>query len=183
MSSKRRRRTLKPTFNMLARRWWPVVVWLIILRLESTDFASSANTISVLQNLVDAVFGSVSPALIDAANSIARKSGHFVGYAILSLFVFRALKYTQYDRLRLLLHRRWGIFFRDLWRKDWALIAILFTVVAAMFDELHQAIIPSRTGRWQDVALDTAGAIAMQLLLYARASHAISLQRKYASKG
>jgi VanZ family protein len=123
------------------------------------------------------LFGSIDASLLEVINSVLRKSGHFIGYAILSLFVFRALKYTQRDRLRLVLHRRWGIFFRDLWRREWAVIAVLFTIIAASLDELHQAFIPSRTGRWQDVALDTAGAIAMQLLLYARASHAMHLQR------
>ena len=89
-------------------------------------------------------------------NAILRKSGHFVGYAILSVLVFMALKYTHRDRLRPVLQRRWGMFFRDLWRWDWAMIAILLPLVTASLDEIHQASLPSRTGRWQDVALDTA---------------------------
>ena len=165
---------------MLATRWWPVAAWLIVLRIESSDFASSRNTFGVLFRTITAIFRSMSPESVETINVILRKTGHFFGYAILSFFVFRALKYTQYDRLRLVLHRRWGIFFRDLWRAEWAVIALLFTIIAASFDELHQAFIPSRTGRWQDVALDTTGAVAMQLLLYARASHAIGLQRKSA---
>jgi len=164
---------------MLIRRWWPVVFWLIVLRLESTDFASSSNTFGLLHRITTAIFGQVDPQVLLALNGVLRKSGHFIGYAILSLLVFRALKYTHQDRLRLVLQRRWGIFFRDLWRLDWALIAVLFTFTAAALDELHQATIPSRTGRWQDVALDTVGAIAMQFLLYARAAHAMTLRNKH----
>jgi len=162
---------------MLLRRWWPVALWLVVLRLESTDFASSTNTFGVLSRVSTAIFGRTDPAILTVLNAVLRKSGHFVGYAILSLLVFRALKYTQRDRLRLVLQRRWGIFFRDLWRWDWALIAVLFTFTAAALDELHQATLASRSGSWHDVALDTAGAIAMQLLLYARAAHTMHLQR------
>src|SRR3974377_2086432 len=100
---------------------------------------------------------------------------------MLGCVVFLALQYTHRDRLRLVLQRRWGIFFRDLWQWDWALIAVLFAFITATLAEIHPASLPARSGRWQDVALDTAGAIAMQLLLYARASHTMSLQRKHAS--
>jgi VanZ family protein len=162
----------------VVRRWWPVAVWLVVLRLESSDFASSTHTLGLLYKIATAIFGRIDPQILLTLNTVARKSGHFIGYGILSLLVFRALKYTRRDQLRLVLQRRWGIFFRDLWQFNWAVIAVLFTIVAASLDELHQAGLPSRSGRWQDVALDTAGAIAMQLLLYARASHAITLQRK-----
>jgi VanZ family protein len=182
VSSKRRRPTIKPSLRSLANRWWPVAVWLVVLRIESSDFASSANTFGLLYRIATAIFGPINPSILMMLNGVMRKSGHFVGYGVLSLLVFRALKYTQYDRLRLVLQRRWGLFFRDLWRFEWAEIAVLFTLVAASFDELHQVFIPSRTGRWQDVALDTAGAIAMQLLLYARASHMMKLQRKPAGE-
>jgi len=155
----------------------------VVIRLESTDFASSARTSGLLHQIAVAIFGHIDPTVVEAANTIVRKSGHFVGYAILSLLVFRALKYTQHDRLRLVLHRRWGMFFRDLWRWEWAVTAVLFTFTTAALDEIHQASLASRTGQWQDVALDTAGAIAMQLLLYARAAHTMSLQRKHAAEG
>ena len=163
---------------MLTRRWWPVPVWLVVLRLESTDLASSRNTFGLLYRIATTVFPKVDPQILLTLNVVLRKSGHFIGYAILSLLVFRGLKYTRRDRLRLVLQRRWGLFFRDLWQFDWAAIAVLFTIVAASLDELHQATLSSRSGRWQDVALDTAGAVAMQFLLYARAAHSMTLQRK-----
>lgn len=163
---------------MLVHRWWPVAVWLVVLRLESTNYASSTSTFGLVYGLAIAIFGRVDPQVLLALNGVLRKSGHFIGYAILSLLVFRALKYTQHDRLRLVLQRRWGLFFRDLWRPDWSGIAVLLTLVAAALDELHQATLASRSGRWQDVALDTAGAMAMQLLLYARAVYSMSVQRK-----
>ena len=178
MSSKPRRLSLYPSFRILFHNWWPVAVWLVVIRLESTDYASSANTLGLLYKIAVTIFGPINPALLITLNSVARKSGHFIGYAILSWLAFLALKYTHRDRLRPLLQRRWEMFFRDLWQFDWAFIAVLLSMVTAAFDEMHQAGISSRTGRWQDVVIDTTGAIVAQLLLYSRAAHAISLQRK-----
>jgi VanZ family protein len=36
----------------------------------------------------------------------------------------------------------------------------------ASLDEWHQSFIPSRTGRWQDVALDSCTGIAAQILIF-----------------
>lgn len=182
MSSKPGRGSLTPTFREFARHWWPVAVWLVVIRLESTDYASSTHTFGLLYLIAKAIFGRIDPVVLLTVNGILRKSGHFIGYAILSWLVFLALKYTHRDRLKPVLHRRWGVFFRDYWQFDWALIAVLFTVITASLDEIHQSFLPSRTGQWQDVALDTAGAVLMQLLLYARASHSMSLHRKHAAE-
>jgi VanZ family protein len=146
--------------------WWPVAVWLCVIRVESTDYASSAHTLGLLYRIATWMFGPISPMLLFELNSDLRKSGHFVGYAILGWLVFRALKLTQHKRLRLILQRRLGIFFRDLWRWDWAITAVLFTAVTASFDELHQGEIASRSGRWQDVVLDTAGAVTAMVVAY-----------------
>jgi VanZ family protein len=165
----------------LATNWWPVAVWLVVIRLESTDYASSNATLGILYKIATSIFGRIDPNVLFVANSVLRKSGHFLGYAILSWLVFRALKMTHRARLRLVLQRRWGIFFRDLWQREWALIAILFTLVTATYDELHQATLASRTGTWHDVAIDTAGALLMQWVLYARAAHAMNVQREQAA--
>jgi hypothetical protein len=92
--------------------------------------------------------------------------------------VFLALKYTHRDRLKSVLQRRWGSCLRDSWQLDWAKIAVLFTLVTASFDEIHQATLASRTGTWHDVALDTAGAVLMQVLLYGYVMHLMNIQRQ-----
>ena len=162
--------------------WWPVAVWLAVIRLESTDFGSSDHTLGLLYKIAVAIFGRLNPMLLATLNSIARKSGHFIGYGILSWLVFLALKYNHRNRLGPLLKRRWGTFFRDIWQLDWAVIAVLLSLVTAAFDEIHQTGLPSRTGSWQDVMIDTTGAIIAQLLLYSRAAHAISLSRRSAGE-
>jgi VanZ family protein len=52
------------------------------------------------------------------------------------------------------------------WTLRWTTIAILGTALVASLDEWHQSFIPSRTGRWQDVVLDTCAGIAAQLLIF-----------------
>jgi VanZ family protein len=169
---------LRPSLRVLVRNWWPVALWVAIIRVESTDFASSGNTFSLLYRIYISIFGRVDFRQVLLINEVLRKSGHFIGYAILSALVFLALKHTHRDRLHPVLQRTWGTFFRDTWQFDWALIAVLFSLITASLDEIHQLFLPSRTGRWQDVAIDTSGAILVQLLLYARATHAMNRRRQ-----
>ena len=83
-----------------------------------------------------------------------RKGGHVLGYAVLSTLLFRAWRATLPAM-------------RDVkWAPRWALIAILGTALVASLDEWHQSFLPSRTGRWQDVVLDTCAGIAAQVIIY-----------------
>ncbi len=83
-----------------------------------------------------------------------RKGGHVVGYAILSILLFRAWRATL------------PAMSNTKWTPRWATIAILGTVLVASLDEWHQSFIPSRTGRWQDVVLDTSAGIGAQILIF-----------------
>ncbi|MFI5117970.1 MAG: VanZ family protein [Terriglobales bacterium] len=168
---------LTPSFRALAHRWWPVLVWLGVIRLESTDFASANNTSSVLYTVIAAVVPHVDESFVSRLDEILRKTGHFAGYGILSALVFLALKNTNCDRLRLLLRRSGGICWRDFWRWDWALLGMLVTVVTAAGDEIHQSFIPSRTGRWQDVVLDFCGAVVLQVIIYFLSLQAFNRRR------
>ena len=168
---------LKPSFKVLARNWWPVAVWLVIIRMESTGYASAGNTFSLLYKACTTIFSRVDPLLIFELDAVLRKLGHFTGYAILSALTFLALKHTHRDRLKPVLQRTWGIFFRDTWQFDWDVIAVLLTLATAALDEIHQTFLPSRAGRWQDVAIDTSGALVTQMLIYAVSAHAMSRHR------
>lgn len=168
---------LKLTFRVFARHWWPVAVWLGVIRMESTDIASSSNTGDWLFDLLRLLFPHIRPWYVWQLNEILRKMGHFMGYAILSLLVFLALRNTYRDRLRPIMQRPWGIYLRDYWRSEWVVLGMMATVITASFDEMHQAFIPSRTGRWQDVVIDSSGAVAIQLMLYVYSVWKVSRQR------
>jgi VanZ family protein len=157
---------VKQSLGTIARNWWPVAVWLGVIRVESTGYASSQNTFRLLYQTMHYVFGRVNYQLLFEVDHVLRKTGHFLGYAILSGLTFLALRNTYRDRIQSSLQRPWGTILSDLWHLEWSLIALLLTVLTASLDEIHQAFLPYRTGRWQDVVLDTSGAFALQLVIY-----------------
>ncbi len=157
---------MKSSLGTIVRNWLPVALWLGIIRVESTGYASSQNTFHLLYRTLSLLFGRVNPQLVFELDHVLRKSGHFIGYAILSGLTFLALRNTYRDRISDGLQRPWGQYLGDLWRLEWSLIALLLTVATASMDEIHQTFLPFRTGRWQDVVLDTSGAFALQLVIY-----------------
>jgi VanZ family protein len=177
----RRTRALKPSFKIFARNWWPVLVWLGIIRLESTELASSANTAGLLYAVLSHLLPHINPRVVADLNEVLRKTGHFLGYGILGALVFYALRKTNRDWLTPLLLRRWGLYLHDVWRMEWATLGMLVTIITASLDEIHQSFIPSRSGRWQDVALDACGAAVLQIIIYVFS--VIALNRSRAREG
>ena len=171
-------RWLKPSFRIVATNWWAALVWLGVIRLESTEAASSTNTFGLLNALLSFLFGHLGRVWAVELNYLLRKSGHFVGYGILGALVFLALRNTNRDQLSLLLPRRWGTCLHDLWRMEWVWLGMGVAVITAALDEIHQTFLPSRSGRWQDVALDTCGAAALQVGIYVFSLWALNRRRK-----
>jgi len=81
-----------------------------------------------------------------------RKTGHVVGYGMLSLLLLRGWRATL-GRVHTLLLRT-------------ALLSWLGTAFVAAMDEWHQSYIPSRTGTVWDVALDSVAGVAFLLVAY-----------------
>ena len=144
---------MNPNQKNLLKAWIAAILWLIIIAIESTNLASSANTSRILYPLLHYLFGLDLPRF-EYWHFFIRKGGHVVGYAILSILAFRAWRETFPARGN------------PLWTVRWSAIAILMTAFVASLDEWHQSFIPSRTGRWQDVVLDTCAGIAAQVLIF-----------------
>lgn len=134
------------------KTWIAAILWLIVIAIESTAWLSSNNTSRLLYPLLHFLFG-VDPVRFEGWHFYIRKGGHVVGYAVLSILLFRAWRASlpALENVR--------------WKPRWANIAILGTAFVASLDEWHQSFIPSRTGRWQDVVLDTCAGIAAQILV------------------
>jgi VanZ family protein len=134
------------------KTWIAAILWLIVIAIESTAWLSSNNTSRILYPLLHFLFG-VDPIRFEGWHFYIRKGGHVVGYGILSILLFRAWRATlpALENIK--------------WKPRWANIAILGTALVASLDEWHQSFIPSRTGRWQDVVLDTCAGIAAQILV------------------
>lgn len=84
---------------------------------------------------------SVSVADTYAINFIVFKSLHLIEYGVLFFLLFRALHRTYPGKQKNLLFA----------------LAIVFSILYAISDELHQTAVPTRNGSVRDVAIDTLG--------------------------
>ena len=139
--------------NEVVKAWLAAILWLILIAIESTAYLSANNTSRILYPLLHFLFG-MDWTRFEYWHFYIRKTGHVFGYGMLSFLLFRAWRAT----LPAMSDVKWTL--------RWANIAVLGTAFVASLDEWHQSFIPSRTGRWQDVALDTCAGIAAQMLIF-----------------
>ena len=135
------------------KAWIAAILWLIVIAIESSALLSAHNTSRILYPLLHFLFG-MDWERFHYWHFYIRKAGHVVGYAILSILLFRAWRAT----LPAMSDAKWT--------PRWANIAILGTALVASLDEWHQSFIPTRTGAVRDVVLDTCAGIAAQVLIF-----------------
>jgi VanZ family protein len=133
--------------------WIAAILWLIVIAIESTSYLSSSNTSRILYPLLHFLFG-LGRERFEVWHFYIRKTGHVIGYATLSILLFRAWRASL------------PAMSSAKWTPRWSIIAVLGTALVATLDEWHQSFIPSRTGRWEDVVLDTLAGIAAQGLVF-----------------
>ena len=130
--------------------WLPVILGIIVIAFESTEWFGSDHTSRPLRLIFEALFGRVSDAVWEIVHHYIRKSGHFIGYGLIGLAWLRAWWMTL-PRLH---------FLPD------AFLALLGTACLATWDEWHQSFLPNRGSSAWDVLLDCCGAITLLLLAY-----------------
>lgn len=127
-------------------------MWVGLIAFESTDFFSSNNTGSMLYTLLVRLFGHINLYDFLIFHHYLRKTGHCVGYGMLSLLLLRGWRATlDHENTQL---------------GKTALFSWLGTVLVAALDEWHQSYIPSRTGTWHDVVLDSTAGFVFLLVAY-----------------
>jgi VanZ family protein len=137
--------------------WAPVVLGLIVIRLESTQVMGAGHTVVWLGNFFHAMHLQLQAHGLDTLNVVLRKSGHFFGYGTLGLLAGRA--WTRQ------LRRRWSLTWTALRTRAGALgIATVFLVACA--DEYHQSFLPGRTSSFHDVMIDTGGALVLTAISF-----------------
>jgi VanZ family protein len=136
----------------LLKTWIAAILWLGLIVAESSNYGSAENTSRFLYPVLHFLFG-LSPAKFPIWQHVIRKTGHFVGYFTLSLLLFRSWRATL-------------PFPGANWAMRWAGISFFMTALVASLDEWHQSYLPSRTGTWHDLVLDSAAALVAQILLY-----------------
>ena len=144
---------LKTDRKQALKAWIALILWLIVIAIESTTYLSSRNTSRFLYPLLHSLFG-IDEAGFKPYHAFIRKSGHVFGYGLLSILLFRAWRET----LPSLMRAKWTL--------RWANIAVLGTCLVASLDEWHQSYLTSRTGTVHDVILDACAGLAVQLALF-----------------
>jgi VanZ family protein len=123
--------------------WAPVILWMMVIFILSTELFSSANTAPLLAPLLANLLPDVFAARIETIVLLLRKLGHWGEYFILAVLLMRALDAefsTQSAKRRLI----------------WSIAVATFYAAS---DELHQAFVPSRTASPLDVMIDSFGAL------------------------
>ena len=130
------------------RRYGPALLWMGVIFLLSTDLFSRSETAGFLLPLLASLFRRAGPETLALLHEGLRKVGHVTEYGVLAVLWYRA----RANRTAA-------------WVPEAARLALLVAVAYAVTDELHQALLPSRTGSILDVAIDAAGACIGLLLL------------------
>lgn len=119
----------------------------VIFYLSTSQFSAEA-TSRFLLPFLELLFPQSAVEVLGTIHISIRKAGHFFEYSLLSYLWYRGMDMGR---------GRWGL--------KIALLAFGFSVLYAVFDELHQSFVPNRTGASMDVAIDAAGAGLMQALI------------------
>ncbi len=144
---------MSPDRKALLKAWIAATLWIGLIAVESTEWLSAEHTGRFLYPIFHFLLH-LDPLRFDALHHYLRKMGHFVGYFALSALLFRAWKNT----LHLPQARAWAL--------RWAATALSMAILIASLDEWHQTFLPSRTGRFADVVLDSSAALTAQFVIF-----------------
>jgi VanZ family protein len=134
----------------LLKSWWPVAVWALVIFGSSTSALGGAQTSHIIVPVLHWLMPGLAPDTLDIIHEFIRKCGHFFNYFILGLLLYRALRGRN---------RGWAL--------RWALLAVLLAFSYAASDEYHQSFVAGRGPSARDALLDTVGASAAQVVLWA----------------
>jgi VanZ family protein len=129
--------------------WSPPLLWGLAILLFSGDWGSSHNTLGIIQWFLSRI-PHMSPGQIAAIHGILRKLGHMVAYGVLCFLWFRSFQVHWPEGRRLCLF-----------------LAVLCSLLVALLDEGHQAMVGTRRGSLIDVGWDLAGVSLSGLFILA----------------
>lgn len=131
------------------------MIGILVIVIESTGTMSADNTSRWLLPIWEKLFGPITPERWAVVHHYIRKTGHFVGYGLVSLGFFEGWRATFSRKAR---SHGW-IFALA------APLALVSTLALASLDEWHQSFLPGRTSAVGDVGIDFSGAVVAHLLL------------------
>jgi VanZ family protein len=122
--------------------WLPLLVWLGVIFLGSTDLLSAQHTSRLIVPILLWLKPGMSPQTIWIILVVMRKCAHVTEYAILALLLWRAVRSLPALSMKISIS-----------------FALLACAVFAASDEFHQSFVKSRTPSVRDVLLDVTGAL------------------------
>jgi len=131
-------------FKRFVKYWLPLLLWLGVIFLGSTDLMSAEHTSRFIVPFLRWLKPDISPEILASTHFIVRKCAHVSEYAVLALLFLRAAVFIT--------NFKWSmpILYLSVW------IACLFV---AATDEFHQTFVASRSASVWDVIIDSGGAI------------------------
>jgi hypothetical protein len=129
--------------------WLPALIATAVIAGESTPTFSAENTSGWIRPWFEHIFGHVNDHVWFVGHYLARKTGHFTGYGTVCLTYLRAWLF--------ILARKTGLSV-GAWRLRACALGVASTFCVASLDEWHQTYLPTRTGAFSDVMIDTVGA-------------------------
>ncbi|HEY4378983.1 MAG TPA: VanZ family protein [Acidobacteriaceae bacterium] len=142
----------------LRSEWLPVLCAMIFICFTSTSFMGGGTTQKLVNAVWQVLLGHWHWDLTGPVNEACRKTGHFFGYGIIGL-IFSNAWYKSAQAFAWVV-RSWLTPFA-------ATLAVVSTFFVACLDEWHQRFLPGRVGSMRDALLDAAGAIFLNLLIWA----------------
>ena len=139
----------KQSLARFLSRYIPLIAWLIVISVASSNSFSASNTSLIIGPLVLWLFPNTTPDQLTTIHFLTRKLAHFTEYAILGLLAARAFRTSPNPSLN----------------KRWFLISFVIIVLYALIDEYHQSFVPSRTSSIGDSFIDMTGGLAALLVL------------------
>ncbi|GIV09715.1 MAG: hypothetical protein KatS3mg019_1806 [Fimbriimonadales bacterium] len=148
-------------------RWLPAILWgatLVLIFYISSQAGSPENSAGwirgFLAQFAPALAERLTDAQLNAINYAMRKTGHGLGYALLTLLGYGAFRVSfGMERARALRYAVGASFFR------------------AILDEIHQAFVPGRTGTVVDVGIDAIGIAITAWLIQRRHPNRLTSRR------
>src|SRR5947207_15055856 len=132
------------TFARFAKYWMPVLIWLALIYVGSTDLMSAEHTSRFLGPFLRWLKPDITADAIAKVQLFVRKVAHLTEYAILATLLWRAAYRGTNLKIKM------STLFVTVW---------LVSTLIAIADEFHQSFVTSRTASIGDVRIDMIGAI------------------------
>ena len=150
------------------KNWLPVIVWVGVIFLGSTDLMSAEHTSRFIVPFLRWLKPDISAETLASIHFIVRKCSHVGEYAILALLLLRAATLITNSK------RSIPILY---------LSVLGVSLIVAATDEFHQTFVASRGASVQDIMIDSSGAVlGLVIASIIRMSRSIRLEKTPADR-